>query len=76
MASYVEKVLDFLERMVANNDVPKTLQEDLEWAIGIISANKLYTGGLLNFKLNEDRPEIKAWCELISLKSIPINKAE
>ncbi len=42
MASYVERVLDFLERVAKNENVDKTLKEDVEWAIDMISANKLY----------------------------------
>ena len=37
MSSYVERVLDFLEKQVENPQVPKTIQEDLEWAIEIIT---------------------------------------
>jgi len=44
MSSYVERVLDFLEKHTANPEIPKTLQEDIQWAIDIISANKLYAG--------------------------------
>lgn len=42
MASYVERVLDFLERLTKNAEIEKTLREDVEWAIDVISANKLY----------------------------------
>jgi Ion transport protein len=42
MASYVERVLDFFERLTKNPEIEKTLKEDVEWAIDIISANKLY----------------------------------
>jgi hypothetical protein len=42
MSSYVERVLDFLEKHSVNPEIPKTLQEDIEWAIDIIAANKLY----------------------------------
>jgi hypothetical protein len=52
------------------------LQEDIKWAIDIISSNKLYAGGFSGFKLSEDRPEVKAWCDLISIKNIPISKKE
>lgn len=47
--------------------MPKLLLEDIEWAIEVISANKLYTGNLDNIKLNKERPEIKAWSDLINL---------
>jgi len=42
MASYVERVLDFFERLAKNENVDKILREDVEWAIDMISANKLY----------------------------------
>jgi hypothetical protein len=42
MASYVERVLDFLERVSKNESVDKTLREDVDWAIDIISANSIY----------------------------------
>ena len=51
MASYVEKVLDFFEKISLNNDVPKHLKEDIQWAIDVISANKLYGGGFEGFKI-------------------------
>lgn len=44
MASYVERVIDMLEKQAEKSDYPKTLIEDIEWAIEIISSNKLYTG--------------------------------
>lgn len=75
MASYVERVLEYMERNVINMELPKTLQEDLQWAIDIITANKLYTGNQ-GLKLQEDRPEVKAWVDLIAMKAIPINKQE
>ena len=67
MASYVERVIDFFERLTKNSEIEKTLREDVEWAIDIISANKLYQGGFEGFKLQEDKPEIKAWTDLITL---------
>jgi hypothetical protein len=76
MASYVERVLDFFERLTKNPEIEKTLREDVEWAIDIISANKLYQGGFEGFKLQEDKTEIKAWTDLITLKSLPVNIAE
>jgi len=55
----------------------KVLLEDIEWAIEVISANKLYSGNLDNISnYNKDRPEIKAWTDQISLKSIPISIEE
>lgn len=46
------------------------------WAIDIISANKLYVGGFEGFKILEERVEVKAWTDLIALKSLPLNKLE
>lgn len=63
MASYVERVIDFLEKHTVNPEVPKHLQEDIQWAIEIISSNKLYVGNLEGFKLSEERPEVKAWTD-------------
>ena len=74
MASYVERVLDFFERLTQNNDIPKHLKEDIQWAIDVISGNKLYEGGFEGFKLSEDKPEVRAWTDLIGLRSIPVNK--
>ena len=76
MASHVERVIDFLERCELNVDIPKMLVEDIQWAIEVISANQLYTGNLDNINFNTERPEIKAWTELISLKWIPTNTEE
>ena len=76
MASHVERVIDFLERCEQNVDIPKMLVEDIQWAIEVISANQLYTGSLDNINFNTERPEIKAWTELISLKQIPTNYEE
>ena len=76
MASYVERIIDFLERQGNNNDLPKMLVEDIQWAIDVISQNKLYTGNMDSIKFNKDRPEIKAWTDLINLNSIPTNKEE
>lgn len=56
--------------------MPKNLQEDIQWAIDVISSNKLYAGGFGGFKLSEERPEVKAWTDLISLKNIPCSKKE
>ena len=76
MSSYVERVIDFLEKHTVNPEIPKHLQEDIQWAIDIISSNKLYAGSFEGFKLQEERPEVKAWCDLIALKNIPVNKKE
>lgn len=58
MASHVERIIDFLERQAENAEIPKTLLEDIEWAIEIISANKLYTGSMSIINFNKQRPEI------------------
>lgn len=76
MASYVERVLDFLERLCKNEEIEKILKEDVEWAVDVISANKLYMGGFEGFKLQEDKSEVKAWTDLINLKNIPTNMLE
>jgi hypothetical protein len=76
MSSYVERVIDFFEKHTVNPEVPKHLQEDIQWAIDIISANKLYVGSFEGFKLQEERAEVKAWTDMINLKSIPVNKKE
>lgn len=36
MASYIERVMDFMERVAANENTPKTLVEDVEWAMDLI----------------------------------------
>ena len=56
--------------------VPKHLQEDLQWAIEIISARKLYAGNIDAFKLEADRPEVKAWTDKIYLKDVPVSNRE
>jgi hypothetical protein len=76
MASHIERLIEFLEKQIENNDMPKMLLEDIEWAIEVISANKLYSGNLDNIKFNQDRPEIKAWMDKINLISIPISEEE
>jgi len=72
----VECVLEFLDKQSKNDDIPKHLQEDIQWAIDTISNNKLYIGNFDGFKLSEDRPEVKAWTDMIALKNIPQNKDE
>ena len=42
----------------------------------MISSNKLYIHNFAGFKLSEDRPEVKAWTDMISLKSVPVSKKE
>lgn len=76
MASYVERVLDFLERLSKNEEIDKILREDVEWAVEVISANKLYQGGLEGFNMHDVRPEIRAWTDLISMRGIPFNLVE
>ena len=76
MPCYIERVLDFLERQSTNSAIPKQLQEDLQWAYELISQNKLYSANIQGFKLQEERPEIKAWTNMISMKDIPVNKRE
>ena len=49
MASYVERVLDFMERVTKIPEIEKQIREDLEWAIETISTNKLYSSGLEGF---------------------------
>ena len=76
MASYVERVLDFMERVTKIAEIDKQIREDVEWAIETISANKLYSGGLDGFQLQESQPEVKAWKDMIYIESLPINKEE
>lgn len=52
------------------------LLEDIDWAIEVISANKLYSGSLDNIKFNKERTEIKAWIDLINLDAVPISEEE
>ena len=56
--------------------MPKMLLEDIDWAIEVISANKLYSGSLDNIKFNKERTEIKAWIDLINLDAVPISEEE
>ena len=67
MSSYIEKVLDFLERQHKNKDFKPQLLEDIEWAIDTIGKNKLNAGADKIFNLDEKRPEIRAWTQLIRL---------
>jgi len=71
MASHVERLIDFLERCMTNQDLPKVLLEDIEWAVEVISANKLYAGNLDSHTFNKLRPEISSWIDQINLKTIP-----
>ena len=76
MASHVERVLDYMEKLIVNPDIPKELQEDLQWAVDTISLNKLYKGGMEGFKLQENLDEVKAWTDMIYLRNIAKNKDE
>ena len=58
-ATYIDKTLDFLEKQLENSEYPKTLIEDIEWAIEIISDNKLYSGNLGLQVVDFNRPEIR-----------------
>jgi len=44
MASYVERVLDFMERVTKIPDIEKQIRDVVECAIETISGNKLYSG--------------------------------
>jgi hypothetical protein len=76
MASHVERVTELLDRLAENSDVPKTLREDVQWAYDVITSNKLYAGSLESSKLSEERPEIKAWTDMIYNRNIPVKKAD
>ena len=76
MASYVERIIDFLDRQVLNEDYPKNVLEDIEWAIEVISANRLSQGNLGGIKLDDQRPEIRAWTDMIKMTRIPLNVEE
>lgn len=57
--------------------MPKIIVEDIEWAVEVISGNRLYSGNmdsLSSFEIN--KPEIKAWLDHISMKQIPKNHEE
>lgn len=59
--------MDFIEKQSKNPKVPKYLQEDLTWAYEAISSGKLYKGGINELKIKSDRPEVKAWMNMITL---------
>jgi hypothetical protein len=71
MVSHVERLIIFLEKLLENQNLPKMLHEDIEWAIEVISENLMYSGNMKNVKFNIDREEISAWLDRIHLKSIP-----
>ena len=76
MWSYVERVIDLLEKLSKNQDIPKEIKEDIEWAIETISSNRLYKGELAK-KLNANRIDIKAWTNMIKLApSLIINQSD
>lgn len=71
MSSYIERVLEFLEKQLNNKELNHQLLEDIEWAIDIIGKNKLNTAADKSFNFDEKRPEIKFWLDMISLKNLP-----
>ena len=66
MSSYIERVLDFLEKQLNNKVFKPQLLEDIEWAIDIIGKNKLNSGADKTFNFDEKRPEIKYWIAMIN----------
>jgi hypothetical protein len=46
------------------------LIEDIEWAIDIVSENKLYAGNLLQQPLDLNRPEIRFQMDRIKMANI------
>lgn len=55
---------------MSNEDYPKTLREDIEWSIEMIRYNKLYNGLTDISIFDQNRQEVKAWIEIISLSNI------
>lgn len=53
-----------------NTEYPKTLIEDIEWAIDIISENKLYAGSLIKQPLDLNRPEIRFQIDRVNMTNI------
>lgn len=76
MSSYIERVLEFLEKQLNNKDFKPQLLEDIEWAIDIIGKNKMNTGSGKLEDFDEKRPEIKAWVDRIRLRALPRNIEE
>jgi len=74
MESHIERLINFLDKLLENDRLPKMLLEDVEWAIEVISENKLYSGSLGGIQYNESREEIAAWLDKINLKQIPLNE--
>lgn len=71
MSSYIERVLEFLEKQLNNKDFKPQLLEDIEWAIDTIGKNKLNTAADKTFVFDEKRPEIRFWIDMINLKNTP-----
>ena len=68
MSSYIERLIDLLERCAQNKEYAPQFLEDIEWAIDTIGKNKLNTGADKTLDFDGDkRPEIKAWIDLIKL---------
>ena len=59
-----------------DQNLPVMLIEDIEWAVEVISKNKLYGAGLDQVKYSKDRPELWAWLNMINLKTIPTSLKE
>ena len=79
MASYVEKLIDLLEKQAAlpEDVMPKMLREDIEWAIELIGSNKLYTGSKDVYEaFDVKKPEIKAWIDTVKLNNVPKSEAD
>ena len=79
MASYVEKLIDLLEKQTSLGEdvMPKMLREDIEWAIELIGSNKLYTGDTDVYStFDAKKPEIQAWLDIVKLKNIPKSEVD
>jgi hypothetical protein len=68
MESHIERLINYLDKLLENQNLPKMLHEDIEWAVEVISENKLYSGQLGVNKYNKGREEIAAWLDKINLK--------
>lgn len=44
MESHIERLINYLDKLLENQNLPKMLHEDIEWAVEVISENKLYSG--------------------------------
>jgi hypothetical protein len=67
---HIDKILDFLEKQMSNEDYPKTLREDIEWSIEMIRGNKLYSELTDKTIFDKNRQEVKAWIDIISLNNV------